>query len=175
MSTVPHAAQSVSTSSLRSIGWREYVALPSLGVGRIKAKIDTGARSCTLHAVSIRYVERHGATWVQFAVHPRQRSTKEIIHCEAPLVEERYITDSGGNRTLRPVIATLVTLAEQLIPIELTLIARDEMGFRMLIGRQAIRGKFVVDPGRSFVLGRPPSRKFKAKHPSKKPVRKKSP
>lgn len=159
---------------LNVVGWREYVSLPHLGVPKIKAKLDTGARSCALHAVQIRYVERHGITCVQFAVHPQQRNTREIIHCEAPLVEERYVMDSGGKRTLRPVIATFVVLADQLIPIELTLVARDEMGFRMLVGRQAIRGKFLVDAGRSFVTGKPRRRKPKGHSATKKSVRNKS-
>lgn len=167
-----HSTSSLCTPNV--VGWREYVSLPRLGIGRVKAKIDTGARSCVLHAVGIRYLERHGVTWVQFAVHPLQRSAKEIVYCEAPLVEERYVMDSGGNRTLRPVIATNVILAGQEIPIELTLIARDEMGFRMLIGRQAIRGKFLVDAGRSFVAGRPRRRKSKVKPSNKKLARKKT-
>ena len=173
MTTTQLTVHSTSAHPKCVVGWREFVSLPELAIPRVKAKIDTGARSSALHAVQIRLVERHGVTWVQFAVHPRQRSTKGIIHCEAPLIEERYIMDSGGKRTLRPVIATTITLAGQLIPIELTLVARDEMGFRMLLGRQALRGKFLVDSGRSFVTGRPRRRKSKVKHATKKPLRNK--
>lgn len=140
-------------SKLPAVGWREYVALPSLGIDRIKAKVDTGARTSALHAINILYVTRGGSTFVKFEVHPKQRSTKRLIHCEAPLLEERYVTDSGGKRTLRPVIGTEVLIATKLVRVELTLVSRDEMGFRMLIGRQAIKSDFVVDPGRSYLGG----------------------
>jgi hypothetical protein len=136
------------------IGWREWIALPAFGVARIKAKVDTGARTSALHAFDIRYVVRHGTTWVLFSLHPRQKHPKPAIECEAPLAEERYVTDSGGRRTLRPVIVTTIGVGEASWDVELTLIARDEMGFRMLLGRQAIRGHFVVDPGRSFLASR---------------------
>ena len=150
-------------SPLPPIGWREYVGLPALGIDRIKAKVDTGARTSALHAINILYVFRAGETWVQFDVHPIQRNTKRVVHCEAPLVEERYVCDSGGKRTLRPVIETAVLLNGKKFKLELTLISRDEMGFRMLIGRQAVRGRFVVDPGQSFLGGRRKKKKTKRK------------
>jgi hypothetical protein len=139
---------------LSILGWREYVGLPEIGIDRIKVKIDTGARTSALHAINIVYVSRHGATWVHFDVHPRQRNTKRLVHCEAPLVEERLVSDSGGRRTLRPVIETAVVLAGRRIAVEITLVSRDTMGFRMLIGRQALRGRFLVDPGSSYRFGR---------------------
>jgi hypothetical protein len=145
------------------IGWREWVALPLLSVARIKAKVDTGARTSALHAIDIRYVERQGRTWVAFAVHPRQRDAKKIVHCEAPLIERRFVTDSGGKRTLRPVISTVVEVDGRAFEVELTLIARDDMGFRMLVGRQAIRGRFLVDPGRSYLAAKPPLRTARKK------------
>ncbi len=154
------------------VGWREYVSLPDLGVDRIKAKVDTGARTSALHAIDIHYQAKHGATWVRFAVHPRQRSAKRVVDCEAPLIEERYVTDSGGKRTLRPVIVTAVMLAGERLLVELTLVARDEMGFRMLIGRQALRGRFLVDSGRSYLTGGRPKKKKKKK--SKNPPAKAS-
>lgn len=147
------------------IGWREYVSLPDLGIERIKAKVDTGARTSALHAINIKYHTRHGATWVTFSVHPRQRDAKLIVDCAAPLVEERYVTDSGGKRTLRPVIVTTVVLSGELRLVELTLVARDEMGFRMLIGRQALRGRLLVDSSRSYLGG---GRKKKKKKKKKK-------
>lgn len=135
------------------IGWREFISLPDLGIHRIKAKIDTGARTSALHAINIQYITRQGVTWVSFSVHPRQRNSKSIVDCAAPLIEERYITDSGGKRTLRPVIVTNVHVNGAIVAAELTLVARDSMGFRMLIGRQAVRGRFLVDSGRSYVTG----------------------
>jgi hypothetical protein len=146
------------------IGWREFVALPDLAVDRVKAKVDTGARTSALHAINIEYSTRHGATWVTFAVHPRQRDTKKIVDCAAPLIEERYVTDSGGKRTLRPVIVTTMVVGGQSRAVELTLIARDAMGFRMLIGRQALKDLFLVDSGRSYVTG---GRKKKKKKKTK--------
>lgn len=135
------------------VGWREWVALPKIGIGRIKAKIDTGARTSALHAYDVVVIKRQGREFVRFKVHPLQRVTRKVIDCEAPLKEWRYVTDSGGRRTLRPVIFTTVEMGGVSIEIEITLIARDQMGFRMLIGREAIKGKWVVDPAKSFIAG----------------------
>ena len=117
-----------------------------------------------MHAINIRYINRHGATWVHFEVHPLQRNTKQLISCEAPLIEERMVRDSGGKSTLRPVIETMVTLCGKDLHVELTLVSRGTMGFRMLIGRQAIRGEFLVNAGRSYLGGKP--RRKTAKPPS---------
>jgi hypothetical protein len=136
------------------IGWREWVALPDLGIHAIKAKVDTGARTSALHAINIEYVQKAGATWVRFEVHPLQRDAKTIVHAEAPLLEKRHVMNSGGKRTLRPVIETAVEICGRRHAAEITLISRDEMGFRMLLGRQAIRGHFLVHPGRSYRGGR---------------------
>lgn len=133
------------------IGWREWLALPDLGVHAVKAKIDTGARSSTLHAFDLERFERGGRPWVRFVVHPVQRSTRETVTAEALLLDERHIRNSGGKQQLRPVILTTVDLAGDCWPIELTLTNRDEMGFRMLLGRQAVRNRYVVDAGRSFL------------------------
>ncbi len=151
----------------RNVGWREYVVLPDLGIERIKVKIDSGARTSALHAVNIRYEREGTTTWVYFDVHPRQRNTKAVVHCQAPLLEERLVRDSGGKRTLRPVIETTMMLHGELIVLELTLVSRDNMGFRMLVGRQAIRGKFLIDPSRSFLGGT--FKKKKLKKIKKKP------
>lgn len=135
------------------IGWREWVSMPDLGIKRIKVKVDTGARTSSLHAINIHYVKKHGRTIVRFEVHPLQRDTSTVVHAEAPLIEERYVTNSGGKKTLRPVIETPIHIMGEIISAEITLISRDEMGFRMLLGRQAIRNHFLVNPGKSF-LGR---------------------
>jgi hypothetical protein len=132
------------------IGWREWLALPGLGVDRIKAKIDTGARTSSLHAFDIERFRRRGVDMVRFQVHPVQRDLVRTIVTEARLVDERWVRDSGGKATLRPVIHTDVHLLDQTWEIELTLTRRDVMGFRMLLGRQAVRRRFLVDPGRSY-------------------------
>jgi hypothetical protein len=138
-----------------AIGWREWAAMPELGIPRIKIKVDTGARSSALHAFEVRKLRREGAVWVQFKVHPLQRNAVRTVEAAAPIVDERWVRSSSGRLTLRPVIETTVVLGEESWPIELTLVRRDLMGFRMLLGRQAVRRRFVVDPGRSFLAGRP--------------------
>lgn len=136
------------------IGWREWLSLPELGIERIKAKIDTGARSSSLHAYDVRRFRRKGVSLVRFKVHPLQRDFRTTVEAEAEVVDQRKVRSSSGQQSLRWVVRTEVRLGDQRWPIELTLSRRDEMGFRMLIGRQAIRGHYVVDPGRSFLAGR---------------------
>lgn len=133
------------------IGWREWVALPALGVHTIKAKIDTGARSSTLHAFAVERFERDGRAMVRFQAHPMQRNDDFIVTAEAALIDDRMVRNSGGQAELRPVIETSVQVGNALWPIELTLTNRDEMGFRMLLGRQAVRRRYLVDPGRSYL------------------------
>lgn len=136
------------------IGWRELVALPTLGISKIKAKIDTGARSSALHAFHLEKFERDHRVMIRFQVHPRQRDSKTTITAEAELLEYREVRNSGGAAQLRPVILTDVELGQQRWQIELTLTNRDVMGFRMLLGRQAVRRKFLIDPGKSFIQSR---------------------
>ena len=138
------------------IGWREWLTLPALGIVAIKAKIDTGARSSSLHAFGLETYEKAGKTFVRFEVHPLQRNTRLAVSAEAEVSEFRKVRSSSGETSLRPVILTEVAMLGQRWPIELTLANRDEMGFRMLLGRQAVRGRFVVDPGRSYYAGKPP-------------------
>lgn len=136
------------------IGWREWVALPGLGVGAIKAKVDTGARSSALHAWDIEVVDRRSkAPVVRFVLHPLQRDQSLTVDAEAPLVGWRDVRSSNGDVERRPVIRTLLALAGQELQLDLTLTQRDEMGFRMLVGRQALRRRFVIDPARSFAGG----------------------
>lgn len=132
------------------VGWREWVELPELGV-TTKVKVDTGARTSALHADDLEFFERGGRPWVRFVVHPEQRTNRVEVHCEAPVLEDRQVKSSTGSITHRPVIETRISLGGQSWPIELTLINRDEMGFRMLLGRTAIKRRFVVDVGHSYV------------------------
>lgn len=133
------------------VGWREWLRLPELGVGLIKAKVDTGARTSALHAENIRFIRRGARRLVRFTVHPRQRSTKLAVEAVAPLIGERTVTSSSGESEIRPVIRTSVNLGGDEWPIEITLTRRDVMGFRMLLGREALRGHTIVDPGRSYL------------------------
>lgn len=137
------------------IGWREWLELPDLRLPAIKAKIDTGARSSALHAFDVHLSRRDGIDVVRFKVHPIQRNSVVTVEASSPLVDERAVRSSSGHATLRPVIRTAVQLLGQRWPIELTLTNRDEMGFRMLLGRSSVRRRFLVDPGRSFLAGKP--------------------
>lgn len=143
-------SQSRLNSERPRIGWREWAGLPELGVIRVKAKVDTGARSSTLHAFDIEVLPLRRV--VRFKVHPLQGAGKPEISCEAPLLEQRWIRSSNGKRDLRPVIRTELELGGERWSIDLTLTSRDEMGFRMLLGREAIRKRFVVDPACSFLV-----------------------
>ncbi|MCT7984138.1 ATP-dependent zinc protease [Laspinema sp. A4] len=134
------------------MGWREWVSLPELGIEKIKAKIDTGARSCAIHAFDIESFNQQGKHLVRFKVHPYQRDSIQTITTVSPLVDARQVRNSGGQAELRLVIVTQLEILGYQWPIELTLTNRDVMGFRMLLGRQALRHRFLVDPGKSFLL-----------------------
>jgi hypothetical protein len=143
------------------IGWREWAALPQLGIAYIKPKIDTGARSSSLHASEVEEFQRGEKTFVRFKVHPIQRKRDFGVEAEAEVLEYRNVTSSSGQKSRRPVILTEIRILGETWPIELTLANRDEMGFRMLLGREAIRGRFLVDAGTSFYGGRPLAKKKK--------------
>lgn len=143
------------------VGWREWLGLPDLlGDEQVKAKVDTGARTSAIHAWDVRSEERDGRTWVRFLLHPRQRDDDHVVEAAAPLVEEREVRSSNGGLEVRPVIETTLAIGEHRHRIELTLAKRDQMGFRMLLGRTGMASRVLVDPGASYLLGgdrhRPP-------------------
>lgn len=135
------------------LGWREWLALPDLAIGQIKAKVDTGAKTSALHAYYVQPYERDGAPWVRFGIHPLQLSTSNSIDCEARVKDMRLVTDSGGHAEMRPVIETTLLVGGQRRLIELTLTDRETMRFRMLLGRSALKRHYVVDSSKSFMLG----------------------
>ena len=156
------------------IGWREWIELPEFGVKSIKAKVDTGARTSSLHAYD---VEVFGGKKkrVRFKIHPEQRDSDHEIVAEAPLVEWRNVRPSSGRQEQRPVVMTVIELLGQRHEVELTLTRRDSMGFRMLLGREAVRRRFVVDPGTSFLNGRRLKGSRAIKKPKPKPKAKAKP
>ena len=150
----------MSENSGLTLGWREWVALPDLGLPAIKAKIDTGARTSALHAFKIEPYTDAGTEMLRFLIHPIQRNQDFQVECHTPIHDYREITDSGGHREMRYVIRSNIAVAGGSWPIELTLTNRDTMRFRMLLGRRAMENRFLVNPGVSYVNGKLGPRKL---------------
>jgi hypothetical protein len=141
--------------TIPNLGWREWVSLPDLGVEWTKAKVDTGARSSSLHASDLETFDRDGESWVRFVVSPWQRSDRDPVTVEAPLHETREVRSSTGQTQTRPVIRTTVRIGGREELIDVTLTDRTDMRFRMLLGRESIKRRFIIDPGRSYRSGKP--------------------
>jgi ribosomal protein S6--L-glutamate ligase len=134
------------------VGSQEWCALPALGVPAIKCRVDSGARTSSLHAFNIRSFKRGGQPWVSFEIHPLQKDRKVTVFCEAPVVDHRLVKTSSGISERRWVISTRMHLGDHEWDIELTLTNRDTMGYRMLLGREAMRDRILVDPSASFCI-----------------------
>ena len=140
---------------LPAVGWREWLALPSLGIPRIKAKVDTGARTSAIHTFGLElYETEEGEERVRFKVHPIQGDLETVIECDEKVTGSRSVRDSGGHEEIRPFITIPVTLGAHTWEIEASLTNRDNMKFRMLLGRTAIKNRFVVDSGSSYRIGK---------------------
>lgn len=136
------------------VGWREWLSLPLLGVMAIKAKIDTGARTSAIHAFSVEPFEKDGEAWVRFGMHPNQHMLETEVWCEAKILDQRNVSDSGGHTEQRYVIKTDVRLGQTTWSIEATLTNRDSMLFRMLLGRTAMdSANIIVNPSLSYIAG----------------------
>jgi len=141
-------------TKIKIIGWREWIALPELKIHDLKAKIDTGARTSALHAFGLRTFKEGAQDRISFDIHPVQRNDDLVVTCTADIIDKRWVTDSGGHKEERFVIKTLVALGKSKWSIEITLTERDTMSFRMLLGRSAIKSRYIVNPARSFTKKR---------------------
>lgn len=146
---------------LLTLGWREWVSLPELGLERIKAKVDSGARTSSLHAFEVRDFEESGVHRVEFKMHPNQHDNSSQVTCVADIIDERYVRDSGGHQEKRWVISSPLKIGAVTWDIEINLTSRDDMRFRMLLGRTAFRGHALIDPARSYVIGKRRKKKGK--------------
>jgi ribosomal protein S6--L-glutamate ligase len=143
------------------VGSEEWCSFPALGIPTIKARVDSGAKTSALHAINIIPFEKDGESWVKFDINPIQNNSRAVIHCQAPLVDKRVVKSSSGFREQRYVISTTLQVGDQEWEVEVTLTNRDSMGFRMLLGREAMSGRVLVDPEQKYLLGQPTQEKLK--------------
>lgn len=143
------------------VGSEEWCSFPVLGIPAIKARVDSGAKTSALHAININPFIKDGDNWVKFDINPIQNNTKTIIHCEAPLIDKRIVKSSSGYREKRYVIKASLQVSDTTWEVEVTLTNRDSMGFRMLLGREAMSGRLLVDPEQKYLLGQPTTEKLK--------------
>ena len=136
------------------VGWQEWASLPELQLPLIKAKVDTGAKTSSLHAFDIVPFRRRSKDYVRFKIHPLQNNQRLTVTCEAPLLDYRAVMSSNGSREQRYVVETLLGLANHQWRIQLTLSNREPLRFRMLLGREALAQKVIVDPAKKLFLGK---------------------
>ncbi len=142
------------------IGNQEWCAFPELGIPAIKARIDSGAKTSSIHAFNISAYVKNDIDWVSFEVHPVKRNDEILIRCECPIVDIRDVKSSSGTSETRYVISTPMSLGGSVWDAELTLSDRDAMGYRMLLGREAMNGRLVIDPSMKCVLGKLSTKKI---------------
>jgi hypothetical protein len=136
------------------VGWREWISVPGLNIKGIKAKIDTGARTSALHAINLKPFEKDGQLKIKFGVYPLQRRNDIVVNCQADVIDHRRVTSSDGQSEMRYIVHASIKLEDLFWPVELSLTNRKSMRFRMLLGRSAISGSVMVDPARSYIMGR---------------------
>ena len=143
-------------SEIFTIGWCEWVRLPELGLPAIKVKVDTGARTSALHAFELYPFMEKGIQRIEFSTSPLQHNIDTVIRCKANVIDNRIVTNSGGHKEDRWVIETPLSIGPYSWPVEITLTARDNMKFRMLLGRNAIKNRALVDSSASYIVGQKP-------------------
>jgi hypothetical protein len=148
---------------LPSAGWREWLSLPDLGIPGIKAKVDSGARTSALHTHDYEVYTDPGSglARVRFHIHPVRRRRQVLLTCDAPVADFREVRDSGGHSERRPFVRTTAAAGVHAWAIDLSLTNREGMKFRMLLGREALAGRFTIDPARSYLLGPKLSRVYR--------------
>lgn len=150
-------------SEYTPIGWREWIMFPDWDYFTIKVKVDTGARTSSLHVVNLKYFEREAKRWVTFEIYPWQKSKEDKIKVSAPVKFFKNVKSSSGCMEKRPVIMAKLKISDKIIETELNLSNRSTMGFRMLLGRAAIKKEFIVLPGRSY-LGKKPNSEIRKRN-----------
>ena len=146
-------------TELVTLGWREWLSLPDLGIMHIKAKVDTGARTSALHAFYVDPYRYKGAEWVRFGIHPIQQNNEFSQECKAIVLDRKLVSDSGGHKEERYFIETTFVVGEKHWRAQLTLTNRDSMRFRMLLGRTALQGRFLVNSAVSYQAGIKPTKR----------------
>ncbi|MCI5143641.1 MAG: alpha-L-glutamate ligase, partial [Candidatus Electrothrix sp. ATG1] len=151
------------------IGSEEWCAFPDMAIPALKARIDSGAKTSSIHAFNIQPFRRHGRSWVSFEVHPIQNNRRIVIRCEKPVTDRRAVKSSSGLTETRYVVSASMQLGPDSWEIELTLANRDSMGYRMLLGREAMGNRLIIDPSESFCLGKISSNRIRDLYGEKEP------